>query len=419
MRKQYGPLINSKTGKIDSETASFIRPFASRWKSKSLYQVLLQYRAARHQDLVHFMQQIHIFNQAFLNSLRKTSSCVLLERIDPHQNSKCQLGPVGMSVWKLPFRLDEIPFFDSSFLCDLQSGERKSGYESDEECWDAPLKRRSTLSSKIAASSNQARNYSPFEGQNMYDEPFSRDIVYRRSPSPRLNNHQRSPQRVTERIGEINSRDNFVVYKKRTYAPPPPSFMRPEPERAASGGFGYKKRSAPLPPKSYDDNRLENRDRNAVYNPIRELQMIAGQREESEGDDPPFNFQAVLRKTEYNRASMKRNQSSKSPPNIGITTPRIRTPDGNVVYSSKMNERPRSCIGMNKNELDLNRNGMGNVERKHSLQQDGLLSQSSERLNCSTSRRSSDFNNNGDASEQYIKEEIAPGVFLEGYIDEV
>jgi hypothetical protein len=57
-RKNYGPLINSKTGKIDGETAKFIEPFASKWKNKSIFQVLLQYRSFRFRDFVNFSQQV-------------------------------------------------------------------------------------------------------------------------------------------------------------------------------------------------------------------------------------------------------------------------------------------------------------------------------------------------------------------------
>ena len=56
IRKIYGPLINHKTGKIDIATAKFIEPFAARWKRKSIFQVLLQYRSVRHMDLVNFSQ---------------------------------------------------------------------------------------------------------------------------------------------------------------------------------------------------------------------------------------------------------------------------------------------------------------------------------------------------------------------------
>ena len=59
-RKKYRPLINDRTGKLDAETAEFMKPFVYRWRKKSMYQVLLQYRAARYQDLVNLSQQVRL-----------------------------------------------------------------------------------------------------------------------------------------------------------------------------------------------------------------------------------------------------------------------------------------------------------------------------------------------------------------------
>lgn len=56
VRKVYCPLIDQKTGKIDPTIASFIEPFAKRWKAKSIFQILLQYRSIRHMDLINFSQ---------------------------------------------------------------------------------------------------------------------------------------------------------------------------------------------------------------------------------------------------------------------------------------------------------------------------------------------------------------------------
>lgn len=57
-RRKYGPLVNKRTGKIDNETFAFVKNYAKRWKGKSIFQVLLQYRAARYHDLVNMSQQV-------------------------------------------------------------------------------------------------------------------------------------------------------------------------------------------------------------------------------------------------------------------------------------------------------------------------------------------------------------------------
>lgn len=63
VRKKYSPLINAKTGKMDEETAAFIKDYAKRWKAKSIFQVLLHYRAAKYQDLVNFSQQVSFISK--------------------------------------------------------------------------------------------------------------------------------------------------------------------------------------------------------------------------------------------------------------------------------------------------------------------------------------------------------------------
>lgn len=368
------------------------------------------------------MQQVHIFNQMLLTSLTKTSQCVLLERIDPQQTNAELLGPAKMSVWKMPFRLDEIPYFDTSFLCDPDSIPKTGGYDSDDESWDAPLHRRKNVSSRITAATSGARHGLGAGGRetpNLYIKPFSRDPMQmdRRcsSPAPPAFLDQTTTLRpVSQRVGEFNSGDQYSVYKKRSPAPPPPPPSYPT--------NSQKKRQAPRPPKTeFDEDSFENRKDKSSFNPAKELKMIAHSsstaRDSSENDnDPPFNFQGLLRKTQYNRASMKRDKSLRASPTLQRDSPKTltNTNSPNVVYHSK--ERPKSCISMN-NSLDVNQN---NVEvRKLSLQPDTLLGK-----NISTADL---LNNNGndedeftpETAENYIKEEIAPGVILEGLAEEV
>lgn len=431
VRKQYGPLICVKTGKLDAVTADFIRPYLKRWKMRSMYQVLLQYRAARHMDLVHFMQQVHIFNQILVTSLTRTSNCILMERIDPQQNHSDLLGPPKMSVWKLPFRLDEIPYFDTSYLCDPDTAPKVSGYDSDDESWDAPLLRRRTVSSKITASTNVARHGGGAGGRdtpNLYVNQFSRDphLMDRRcsSPLPPSDLFKSNLRPVSERVNELSPNNNYTVYKKRSHAPAPP----PPPAYNAPSN-SLKKRQAPRPPREdpdFDEGSFEHRspvkaipaERKSPFNPAKELKKI-GVREGDSDSEAPFNFQGLLRKTQYNRASMKREKSSPgmrdSPKNL-ITT-NVKPP--NVVYHSKEKERPKSCIG-GKVSVDENQNHLATTSatgRKLSLQQD-LLG----KIELNNNVLVDDLDEDAftpETAENYIKEEIAPGIILEGLVDEV
>ncbi|KAL0848932.1 hypothetical protein ABMA28_013327 [Loxostege sticticalis] len=293
VRKAYGPLIKS-SGQIDEETATFLKRFAQKWKSRSIFQVLLQYRAVRYQDLVHFSQQVHIYNQAMLEALLNTSTSVLLDRVDPQAKEAEFLGSTPPSVWKLPFRIDQLQYYDTSYMCDptVKSTDTfASQYDSDHEQWDEPLKRRfgSAQTDPIKTSSTST--------QTLIAVPFCRDPT---QPVPKL-----PPDEPAPPIPRTPSKDGNrpVIYKKKTG---PPNFYQPP--VPWSGGRD-------------DTNILENTSgslRKTSYsrslysidapemNPIRELQAMAKSTSDMNDDDPPFNFQAMLKKTPRNRASMKR-----------------------------------------------------------------------------------------------------------------
>lgn len=392
-------------------------------------------------DLVQLMQQVHIFNQILVNSLTKNSQCILLERIDPQQHVD-QLGPAKLSVWMLPFRLDEIPYFDTTYLCDPDAAPKISGYDSDDECWDAPLTRRTTVSAKITASANVARHGVGGGGRetpNLYVKQFSRDLTLmpmdRRgsSPAPSADhmNHMRASalRPVSERIGDLGSHDTYSVYKKRGHAPAPP----PPPAYNSQ-----KKRQAPRPPKSdFDESSFEQRSTGkgteSPFNPVKELKQIANSsaRETSDNEsEAPFNFQGMLRKTQYNRASMKRNGSGPVSPTKHRDTPRLITTNvtpPNVVYHSKGRnkdriERPKSCLS--KLSVDENLNDIATTSgttRKLSLQPDAFLD-NKKVLPVDLLNNNNDLDEDSftpETAENYIKEEIAPGFILEGLMEEV
>lgn len=168
-----------------------------------------------------------------------------------------------------------------------------SPYDSDSEQWDEPLKRRCS-----------AAQTEPFKAststQTLITIPFCRDPS---QPVPIL------PPDDTEMHQRRESFSKPVIYKRPPNLSPQSYYQPPAPW--SSGGD--------------DTNILENSaGRRAIYgrgsygvdksdlpNPISELQALAkssrDSREDDDDDDvPPFNFQAMLKKTPKNRASMKR-----------------------------------------------------------------------------------------------------------------
>lgn len=176
VRKKYSPLLNEKTGKVDIQTAIFINSFAKKWKAKTIFQVLLQYRASRYQDLVNFCQQVHFFNQRMVQGTTLTSHSVLLDRVNPKEFQKEMLGMIRPTVLKIPYRYDLLPFFNTTYMCDPQQGDAYVKYDSDEENWDAPLRRRKTTSADIARSAymRDSEIRYGFDDECLVNEPFIR-----------------------------------------------------------------------------------------------------------------------------------------------------------------------------------------------------------------------------------------------------
>ncbi|XP_030041129.2 neither inactivation nor afterpotential protein C [Manduca sexta] len=318
VRKAYGPLINKTTGQIDEETATFLKRFAMRWKSRSIFQVLLQYRAVRYQDLVHFSQQVHIYNQAVLEALLSTSTSVLLDRVDPQAKESVFLGTSPPTVWKLPFRIDQLQYYDTMHMCDPAAKSNDtfaSQYDSDHEQWDEPLKRRFSSAPDITTSSTQT----------LISVPFSRDPAVPVPTLPPDEKIEKKQEKIEEKkekveekkekvdenqetpviendIKEISSKRPAVYKKKHGHAPsnyyqPPEPWNGPRDENDILENAAPKQRKPP--------SRIYGTDTRDM-NPIRELQAMARPIGDMNEDDPPFNFQAMLKKTPRNRASMKR-----------------------------------------------------------------------------------------------------------------
>lgn len=51
---------NIKKSDVNQETAEFIRHYVRKWREKSLFQVLLHYRAVKFQDFVNLCQQVSL-----------------------------------------------------------------------------------------------------------------------------------------------------------------------------------------------------------------------------------------------------------------------------------------------------------------------------------------------------------------------
>lgn len=263
-------------------------------------------------------------------------------------------------------------------------------------------------------------------GQSLINTPFSRDPnvpvrcppedtsrartgnpgfqqgTSNRSPAPPFNAH--NPR--------SNNFDNTGSIRSRKNAPPPPiPFSQPSPAPTRSYNSYNSEGRAKNNIDSGNDWEFEdkvNRNTSAPgnrVNPIHELQMIGrrhNNNDEENGDQPPFNFQAMLRKTPHQRASMKRtavyDSYAPSPsPYGGRPTSREDHYESNVVYRSGGSRRDSS---------EWSPNEMVRMSEKYG------------REGAWASAGPSTGGGGIDTSES-VTTELAPGIVVEGYVAEL
>lgn len=350
VRKAYAPLVTNPAEKLDASTCRFIRIYASKWKAKTMFQVLLQYRAARYHDLFNFSQQVHLFNQQAVCALQRFNNNIGLDLVDRHAKPQGWLGEIKPSVLKLPFRLIDIPYFDTSYMCDPLSNPGVA-LDKDED-WDAPFQWRDNVSSKITNTLQETKI--------AISKPYSANIKSHSSmhrPTEPLINlpYSRDPDEPIRRLSTMSMEQPEPNHGRNLFRnnnPPPPPMSN---YSTQSYGFNQtsttarhsynpmhsysntnynnqrNQQNSTFPPKDHEYNGTGNR-----MNPIAELRTIGRKNTPESGneDDPPFNFQAMLRKTNVNRDSMKRNVETLR--NLSFKN-RKGFSQENLVYDSRQN----------------------------------------------------------------------------------
>lgn len=273
---------------LDKDAKEFIQYYCKKWRAKTIFQVLLQYRAVRYQDLFNFSQQVHLYNQNAINHLQQIDIEVNLNSIDDKAKYSTWIGDPKPTVLKLPFRLDEIPYYDTSYLGDpskhteyvnktLNSKSVITVFPfcSDsnvEESWDFPFQWHNTDSVEIP--NNNISSALP-------ELPYTRDPA---DELPKLPQTPEPPPKTNKQLVTAKNIRNKLPSDDNTETDKDFEFIRPPP-------IALKRRKVP------DD----------VVNPVAELKRL-GRRESGQlnEDEPPFNFQKMLRKTNFQRASFKR-----------------------------------------------------------------------------------------------------------------
>ncbi|XP_025074650.1 neither inactivation nor afterpotential protein C [Pogonomyrmex barbatus] len=227
-------------GEMSEETKDFIKFYCSRWRSKSMFQVLLRYRAARYQDFVQLSQQVHLYNQSIVGVLKKLNKNMSLEKVDPNANIDAYISEVRPpQVYKLPFNMQqELSYFDTNYMNDpsnaniKRAGSVSSTLSDDEhESWDAPLRRQTVpwanknihtrdIEVQTTNSPHHVLHRSSITGeQSLINIPFTRDsnvpIQYPSEESSR--HHSISGFQSTNKCDSTQSSISYTLYSVRNY----------------------------------------------------------------------------------------------------------------------------------------------------------------------------------------------------------
>ncbi|RZF36430.1 hypothetical protein LSTR_LSTR010850 [Laodelphax striatellus] len=322
-RKKHGNKIGGgMSSKMDTVTRQFMKQYCKKWKSSSIFQVLLLYRATKYQEFVYFSQQAHLYNGNAVSAMMTSNKDhIPLKNIDQRVKASQFLGDLKPAIRKIPFRMNDFTFHDTH----LDPANRVP--MGDDISWDDPFKYQapSDYYAYVMKKNEKKKIYVREEDNkdviNFIQTPYCRDpdiaeSVYQGQPYRRYDTGKRKrsvksnrapiPQSSSYQASGVNVRQQASNFRdlnpEKTFAPPPPGAYSNNNNYVSNRGVSAGSKF------SDSENRVKagpgvKRD----HNPIIEMEL-RGKRQQSDGDDdnPPFNFQAMLRKTNVTRASLRR-----------------------------------------------------------------------------------------------------------------
>jgi len=277
----------------EKEAARIIQYYWKKWKKNSVYQQLLFIRADKQQQLTYFCQQVHVFNQEFSGTVRKTSreikdpSSIFVESRRPFSipNNKRLLK-------KMPLLMKNRHFLDTTFMCVDKVDRSKitgknrgfgAGYDQD----------------NVVRPSSYQRNPSANASKNVV-----KSETYKYDPT-------KVASSVKARATEFSAKQ-----------PPSKGLSKPIAPKKPPGSFVPKPSANPPGHSSI----------------VKEIEQRAAQYGKTEDEAAPFNFQGMLRKTNNQRGSMKRPVSDGNlPSHLTQNAP------SSVVYNSKKSVKKHSA----------------------------------------------------------------------------
>nr|CAH7760761.1 unnamed protein product [Callosobruchus chinensis] len=323
-RKKSAKRTSGTFEQLQEADCVFIRPFAYKWQKNSIFSVLMRYRAVKLQHFFNLSQQVHIYNQTIFHNLQKVQEGIDLQDIDSKATVSVWLGEIKAPVLKLHFRLDEIPFYDTSYMCD--SGTNLGSFAEREESWDTPYRWRETQLQikEVDVKENKEKGLlSNTQYCRDPEEPLPSlpEIEDETEGSDDIEDEKHDTEKLEKDCFNKNIRNNKDI---QPIQPKPRTKIKKQ-EAPANNltSVNLRKTDYTYKAKVESENFINNsspankdfefikatpvtvRPRYSV-DPIEELRNMARRDSDAKEDDPPFNFQGMLRKTNFKRDSMKK-----------------------------------------------------------------------------------------------------------------
>lgn len=158
----------------------------------------------------------------------------------------------------MPFRLDQIPFFNTSMMCEPADPTFFTTFEEEHEPWDAPLRRRNNTSSHISnrlyQNHRRESHHVDFNGDDgvLIMEPFSRDPTM---PLKRIQPRKYSSPRPS--VSNYMEDSHNTLVSPTPYSPPNFGAIKSkfnDINGKTTDSKVFKKRAAPSPPKDFGND---------------------------------------------------------------------------------------------------------------------------------------------------------------------
>ncbi|KAK9870540.1 hypothetical protein WA026_008102 [Henosepilachna vigintioctopunctata] len=290
-----------ESSKMSDKALTFIRPYAMKWKKSSFLHLLFLIRSKKIYDTFNLCMQAYFYNQKAFDNLKHTIYNMDLESIDVNNSKPPWYGKSKPLNMKINYQWNELPFYNTTDMIPDKTAVRL--LEDHGESWDKPYKWRNQLSleQKTAITEDIETKHDP-----LINLPFNRnpDDQLRQLEVKIFENNKLTPnlkEPPVEDVKLLKNARNEIFYKqpsspKKETVPVKLSTTKSRPcyisdnTKPANKDFDYIK--APVL------NKVKGPD------PIAELKSM-GKRDSVSDDSPPFNFQGMLRKTNFKRDSMK------------------------------------------------------------------------------------------------------------------